>query len=273
MANKWFAATLGFLIPPLAFVYLAKLRVAALCFLLLVCFKVADYYFSSPVGFSILALLFSVVVAKYTYDLAIRVEYGSDRKWYSHWWGTLSIPMVFFSILLLVRIFVAEFFSIPSVSMSPTLEVGDHIVVKKWGYGTYGAFGFTLANSPIEDRVKPQRGEVVVIMPPFDPGQFFVKRVIGLPGDLVEFSNKQLMINGSPIDTENIGNGVFKEAFGETISTVKYTNDSSQLRSGKWAVPEDHYFVLGDNRDFSADSRVWGMLPGRNILGRVIVKW
>ncbi len=272
MANKWFAAILGFLVPPVAFVYLAKLRVAALCFLLLICSGIADYYLESLVGFSFLALLLSIASAIYAFILAKRADLASDRKWYSRWWGAVSIPVVIFSLIFLTRSFVVEPFSIPSESMSPSLEVGDHILVKKWGYGLYGSFGITLVNSKKENRIKPQRGEIVVIIPPHNTSAF-VERVIGLPGDLVEFGNKQLLINGSPIETENLGNGIFRETFGDNTYTVKYISDNSQLRSGKWAVPDDHYFVMGDNRDNSADSRVWGMVSANNIVGRVLIKW
>jgi len=206
------------------------------------------------------------------FNLSKKIELGSNRKWYSKWWGALSIPVFFLSLVFLTRSFLVEPFSIPSESMSPTLKKGDYILVKKWGYGLYGSFGITLMNTKIENKSKPRRGEIFVIIPPHDPRPF-VERIIGLPGDIVEFGNKQLTINGASIETNEIGNGVFQEKFGEEASTVKYINDNSWLRSGKWVVPDDHYFVMGDNRDNSADSRVWGMVPAKNIVGVVLLKW
>jgi len=272
MASKWFAAFLGFFIPPLAFVYLAKLRIAALCFLLLIGSGISEFYLTSFIGLSFFPLLLSVAIAIYAFFLAKKIELGSNRKWYSHWWGVLSIPVVIVVLIFLMRSFVVEPFYIPSKGMSPSLEVGDYILVKKWGYGLYGSLGLTLVSREINNRTKPQRGEVVVINPPRDPRPF-VKRVIGLPGDVVEFGNKQLLINGTLVKTESVGNGIIKETLGGNTSTVKYVNENSPLRSGKWVVPDGHYFVMGDNRDNSSDSRMWGMVPAKNIVGRVLIKW
>lgn len=273
MANKWFAALLGFLIPPLAFVYLAKLRVAGLCFFLLVCAGIADFYLASKIVYPFLTLLLSFLAAIYAFVLAKKTEFEGARKWYSRWWGVLLIPVTIFSIIFLTRSFVIEPFSIPSESMSPSLEMGDYILVKKWGYGLYGSYGITLVNSKIENRTKPQKGEIFVIIPPHD-SRLFVKRVIGLPGDVVEFGDdKQLIINEIPVETTSLDNGILQEVIGDNIFTVKYINDNSRRRSGKWIVPDAHYFVMGDNRDNSADSRVWGMVPDKNIVGRVLTKW
>lgn len=272
MANKWFAAILGFLVPPLAFLYLARLRVAALYLVLLAVSGISDSYLSSAIGFSFLALLLSVLSVIHAFILAKTVDFKDDRKWYSNWWGALSIPIFIFALIFLTRSFVVEPFSIPSESMSPSLEVGDYVVVKKWGYGLYGSFGSTLISQKLESRTPLSRGEIAVVIPPHDPRPF-VERVIGISGDVVEFRDKQLTINGKPIETKNLENGIVNEVFGENISTVKYINDNSLLRSGVWTVPNGHYFVMGDNRDNSADSRVWGMVPAENVIGRVLVKW
>ncbi|HMW73249.1 MAG TPA: signal peptidase I, partial [Cellvibrionaceae bacterium] len=194
MANKWFSALLGFFVPPLAFVYLAKLRIAAIFFLLMVCSVAADYYVASMVGFAFFALLLSVVSAVYAFVLAKKVQFEGIRKWYSWWWGVLSIPVTFFSLVFLIRSFAVEPFAIPSSSMSPTVEVGDHILVYKWGYGIYGSYGFTLVESKTQNRTKPKWGDVMVLNPPHD-SRPFVERIVGLPGDVVEFDNKQLFIN------------------------------------------------------------------------------
>ena len=272
MANKWFAAILGFLVPPLAFLYLAKLRAAALYLVLLVASGISDFYLSSAIGVSFLALLLSVLATIHAFILAKTVDFKNERKWYSSWWGTLSIPISIFTLIFLTRSFVVEPFSIPSESMSPSLEIGDYVAVKKWGYGLYGSYGITIFSQKVENRTPLHRGEIAVVIPPHDPRPF-VERVIGVSGDVIEFRDKQLIINGNPIETKNLKNGIVNEFFGENISTVKYINDNSRLRSGVWTVPDDHYFVMGDNRDNSADSRVWGMVPAENVIGRVFLKW
>jgi signal peptidase I len=272
MANKWFAAALGLFVPPLAFIYLAKLRIAALYFLLLVCSRCADVYLTSAIGFPFLTLLLALFAPAHAFTLAKSVSFSGDRKWYSNWWGALSIPIFLLTVMFLIRSFIAEPFSIPSASMSPSLEPGDHVLVKKWGYGLYGAFGITLVNQNIKYRTPLRRGEIAVVIPPHD-SRFFVERVIGIPGDVIEFDNKQLIINGIAIETKISTNGVMHEAFDQNISTVKYINDKSLFRSGKWTVPDGRYFVMGDNRDNSLDSRAWGMLPAENVVGRFLFKW
>ena len=272
MANKWFAAILGFLVPPLAFLYLARLRVAALYLVLLVVSGISDFYLASLIGFSFLALLLGIFATIHAFILAKTVNFTCERKWYSKWWGAFSIPISIFVLIFLTRSFVAEPFSIPSESMSPSLEVGDYVVVKKWGYGLYGSFGITLISQKVENRTPLYRGEIAVVIPPHDPRPF-VERVIGISGDVIEFRDKQLIINGNPIETKTLDNGIVHEVFGENLSKVKYINDNSRLRSGVWTVPEGHYFVMGDNRDNSADSRVWGTVPAENVIGRVFIKW
>lgn len=272
MASKWFAAFLGFLIPPLAFVYLAKLRIAVLCLLILLGSIIPDFHLTPFKGVSLLPLVLSLLSAVYAFVLAKKIELGSNRKWYSHWWGVLSIPVVFIVLIFLIRSFVVEPFYLPSKGMSPSLKAGDTVLVKKWGYGSYGSLGITLINREIKNRAQAERGDVMIIKPPHNP-RFFVKRVIGLPGDIVEFGDKQLLINGARVNTEDLGKGMINETLGGNTYTVKYVKANSPLRSGQWIVPDGHYFVMGDNRDNSADSRMWGMVPVKNMVGRVLIKW
>ncbi|MGR6874356.1 signal peptidase I [Pseudomonas sp. HK3] len=272
MSNKWFAAMLGFLMPPLALLYLAKLRIAALYLVLFVFSWVADYYLISVIGFSFVGLLLGVLAAIHGFILAKTVDFKEKRKWYSHWWGALSIPISIFVLIFLTRSFVVEPYLIPSDAMSPSLEAGDYVLVKKWGYGLYGSYGIRLFSQDIENRIPINRGEMVVFIPPHD-SRPFVKRVVGVSGDVVEFRDKQLIINGNLIDTTKSNNVVVSEIFGDNVANVKYINDNNPFRSGVWAVPDNHYFVMGDNRDNSADSRVWGMVPAENIIGRILIKW
>ena len=191
----------------------------------------------------------------------------------------------FFPILLIVvilRSFVAEPFRIPSGSMIPTLEIGDFILVKKYSYG----IRLPVLHTKIIDLGEPERGDVVVFRYPPQPNVNFIKRLIGLPGDQIEWtSDKKLIINGKPVEYK--GDGLYKvnDRQGEMISATqlketlpnKVTHDLILFpvgtRPGKWVVPKGHYFMMGDNRDNSSDSRFWGFVPEENLVGKASFVW
>jgi len=191
----------------------------------------------------------------------------------------------FFPVLLIVlvlRSFLVEPFQIPSGSMIPTLEVGDFILVNKYTYG----LRLPVAGTKIVEMNEPQRGEVMVFIPPHDH-RYFIKRVIGLPGDTIRYDDNVLSINGEPLPTEIIGetrielpNGMQQTGvlLSETVGDVTHETQiiaSAPRRGGSsaWVVPEGHYFMMGDNRDNSADSRVWGPVPEKNIVGKAFAIW
>lgn len=191
----------------------------------------------------------------------------------------------FFPVLFIVfflRSFIAEPFQIPSESMVPTLEVGDFIAVNKFAYG----IRLPVIDKKIIPVSDPKRGDVMVFIPPHDP-RYFIKRVVGLPGDKVAIVNNQLFINDeasiqtvlrrepstTPGDRcpEYV---VVNETFADHEHFMRMCSIPSTLgRSGSWVVPEGHYFMMGDNRDNSADSRVWSFVPEKNIVGKAFVKW
>lgn len=221
-----------------------------------------------------------------------------DEKYQKAYDAAIKDPAVFeysrsfFPVLMLVfvlRSFVAEPFQIPSRSMVPTLLVGDFILVNKFSYGIRLPILRTKV-IPIGD---PKRGDVMVFFPPHDD-RYFIKRVIGLPGDHIQYLNHDLYVNGVKIDSQ-----LLEKAEMETSSTadVKCSLLSSQLKlwsesiDGKpyvarkcdrpldlsvefdEVVPEGHYFMMGDNRDDSADSRDWGFVPEENIVGKAVAIW
>lgn len=273
MPNKWFSVFLGFLLPPLAFVYLARFNWAIIYFLLLIIAAASDFYLNTETGYSGLSILLAIVCCVHAFRTSKKITFTNGRKWYSHWWGALSIPVLFISAIFLFRCFLYEPFRIPSKSMHPTLQIGNHIVVSKFAYGRYGSFGTTIYEAALENRRKPERGEIFVFQAPHQKVTF-VKRIIGLPNDRIVFSNKQLFINGQAINTRQ-QNGVemYEENIGKHTYTVQYSNDNGFHRSHEITVPENAYFVMGDNRDNSADSRAWGMVPAKNIIGKVVVVW
>ena len=193
----------------------------------------------------------------------------------------------FFPVLLVVfvlRSFVAEPFQIPSGSMEPGLVKGDFIVVSKFSYGLrMPVWGNTLIPTG-----EPKRGDIMVFFPPEDP-RYFIKRVIGLPGDTVVLRNKQLTVNGEPVDISideqqemAAGKILVHEAFEDTTAAIHWQAGPSTQTGrtmvyagpeGQWQVPEGFYFTMGDNRANSADSRMWGFVPEKNIVGKATAIW
>jgi len=213
------------------------------------------------------------------------------------WWVEYSIS--FFPVILIVfvlRSFLVEPFKIPSGSMIPTLLVGDFILVNKFAYG----IRLPIVNKKIVDIGNPQRGDVMVFRYPVDPSLDYIKRVVGLPGDRIEYQNKRLAINGSPVPETQIDDYLsrermqFSQRFVENLGGVEHQiliddqapayvaqrfqfpySGNCQYNSLGFActVPPGHYFMMGDNRDSSSDSRVWGFVPDENIVGKAFFIW
>jgi signal peptidase I len=186
-------------------------------------------------------------------------------------------------IVLVVRSFAYEPFRIPSSSMMPTLRVGDFIFVSKFAYG----LRLPVVNHKFMDLGEPDRGDVVVFRLPSDPHTNYIKRVIGLPGDVVTLEGKQVRINGDPVPVELTGEEVEQECGGfwftarvgvETIGDVGhriYLSDQRDRPSpflGR-PVPEGQYLVMGDNRDCSRDGRIIGYIPEGNLVGKAVRIW
>jgi signal peptidase I len=160
--------------------------------------------------------------------------------------------------------------------MEPTLLPGDFILVNKFSYG----LRLPVLNNKIIDLGEPERGDVVVFRYPEDPSIAFIKRIVGLPGDKLEYRDKQLYINDKPITQEviprsagdNMGITQFIEYLGENGHQMQIMEGRPD-RDMKYEVPEGQYFAMGDNRDNSRDSRVWGTLPEQNLIGKAFLIW
>jgi signal peptidase I len=196
----------------------------------------------------------------------------------------------FFPVLLIVfilRSFIAEPFQIPSASMVPTLKVGDFILVNKFTYG----IRLPVIRTKVLDINQPQRGDVMVFFPPHE-SRYFIKRVIGLPGDSVRYANNQVFVNGELLTNEFVTSEsnkrkiydrcamtgghyqLFDEMIGDNTHQIrKCTNPVAFTGDKTWEVPEKHYFMMGDNRDGSDDSRRWGFVPEENIVGKAFAIW
>jgi len=183
--------------------------------------------------------------------------------------------------VLVLRSFVVEPFRIPSNSMMPTLLTGDFILVNKFSYGVR----LPVLNSKIIDVGEPKRGDVMVFRYPKNPSIDYIKRVIGLPGDKVAYYSKQLFVNGEPVKQKakgtytGIGSGVSMSGakkYLEQLSGMEHEiliDESRGTMEGEFIVPEGQYFVMGDNRDNSNDSRYWGFVPEENLVGKAFMIW
>lgn len=184
-------------------------------------------------------------------------------------------------IVLMLRSFLVEPFRIPSGSMMPTLLVGDFILVNKFTYG----IRLPVINKKMIDMNSPARGDIVVFRFPKDPSVDYIKRVIGVPGDRVAYYDKAIHINDKPMPQTSVGvyQGVGQ---GEDMTGAEHKHENLQtvehdilIKSGMpsvegvYLVPPGHYFVMGDNRDNSNDSRYWGFVPEENLVGKAFLIW
>jgi signal peptidase I len=183
--------------------------------------------------------------------------------------------------VLLLRSFLVEPFRIPSGSMMPTLLVGDFILVNKFEYG----IRLPVLNTKVVDLGEPERGDVVVFRFPKDPSIDYIKRVVGLPGDHIRYRNKTLYVNGEKVPQvpagRYIGSGSGLSMSGAEVRTEILGDVEHDILvmpnmrgvSTDTVVPEGHYFVMGDNRDNSNDSRYWGFVPDENLVGEAFMIW
>lgn len=234
-------------------------------------------------------VLYAVDVLKFR---KLRAKDAKEPLWVE--WGAGFFPVIL--VVFGLRSFVVEPFKIPSGSMIPTLLVGDFILVNKFTYG----IRLPVINKKIISINEPQRGDVMVFRYPEDPSLDYIKRVVGLPGDVVAYQNKKLTINGQPVVSTKLEDYLhperlyYSEQFSEKLGDVNHRllndRDAPTFISGAsnfpdrenctynsdgviCKVPAGHYFMMGDNRDNSRDSRYWGFVPEENIVGKAFFIW
>lgn len=202
-------------------------------------------------------------------------------------YGKSFFPVL--AIVLVLRSFLVEPFQIPSGSMKPTLEVGDFILVNKFAYG----IRLPVLDTKIIEVDDPQRGDVMVFRYPSDPNINYIKRVVGLTGDQIRYSSdKRLFVNGQPVAEKLLGEepgslgsaALYEERLGAAEHLIRKEMNRYRIEPGReWVVPQGYYFMMGDNRDNSNDSRYWndpaiarellGMVPDQNIVGKAFAVW
>lgn len=273
--NKLIAILLGFFFQPLGMLYIAKPKLAGLYLLLNVLVGVLDLWGGVNPDSGIqnvpLYLLLMFACAIHIYFLLRNYQPLMIRPWFSKWYGLSVFLIVLTALLTAFRAFLFEPYRIPVASMAPTLEPGQIMLVKKWGYGNYGAYGISFLKTEIHNELK--RGDIVAFEHPKQPTNIYVKRLIGLPGDIVEYGEDYLSVNRHNLYREYMASNddydIYKEQIADSAYSISLMKGRSAM-TGSATVPEGHIFVLGDNRDNSNDSRYWGFVPMPNIVGKVV---
>jgi len=210
-------------------------------------------------------------------------------------YGKSFFPVL--AVVLILRSFLVEPFQIPSGSMKPTLDVGDFILVNKFAYG----IRLPVIDTKVIPIGDPQRGDVMVFRYPNNPSINYIKRVVGLPGDHIRYAGKQLYVNGQKVEHELVeivpddevpaghplqtlaNAAIYREQLGEVTHLIRQKQLSQTPKPKEWVVPQGYYFMMGDNRDNSNDSRfwhsaempqeLWGMVPDNYIVGKAFAVW
>jgi len=293
--KKWIAIALSIFTTPLAFLYLGSLRWALVSFVLSTGLGVLSFVMP---GHEIVFGLISVALVVLWIWLVLRLmgkRTGEElRPWHTRWYGLLAIAAAWAVIVVLLRAFLYEPFKVPSSAMKPALPVGAMVLVQKHGYGHYGTMGYTLFHGALSAPLA--RGDIIAFDYPRDPKQTYLKRVIGLPGDKVVYRDKHVLVNGIDVrgkelpeylDDEKL---VYLKRYREKLDQIEHdilisdnapsrmtpdgftappqcTDDGATLSC---VVPAASYFVMGDNRDNSLDSRYWGFVPAKAVIGKVV---
>jgi signal peptidase I len=296
--RPWLAALLGLFAQPLGLLYVGAPAMAGAYFAATVALAVAGLFAGAraAVLLSIASLLLASAAAIHAFILARRRQPG-DRPWYGLKRSLVAIVVVPALAIALFRAFAFEPFRNVSAAMLPTLLPGTNVVVAKWGYGHYTTYGITFG------RTRPARavlrGELIVFDYPVDPTVSYLKRVVGVPGDTIRYRDRRLFVNGAAVE-QPPGTDVSRadvpagaEVAVEILDGHEYrvardpasplypppeppfdlTRCTAAAGDIECRVPPDRYFVLGDNRNNSADSRLWGFVSAANVVGVVVKRF
>ncbi len=213
----------------------------------------------------------------YFLDLFVLRKQRAEGEEAPEW---VEFPKSFFPVLVIVlvlRSFLIEPFKIPTGSMVPTLLVGDYILVNKFAYG----LRLPILGTEFIPIGEPKTGDIMVFKYPEKPSINYIKRVVGVPGDVVRYENKTIYINDKPVEQKFEAQfppsqpeyKIYRESLGDVTHDIMITELRPSEPSRTWVVPEDSYFVLGDNRDNSRDSRYWEFVPDKLVVGKAFAVW
>ncbi|HXU92771.1 MAG TPA: signal peptidase I [Gallionella sp.] len=257
--NKWVAAVLCLVFPPIGLLYVAELAWAAIYFsalLIIGAFALLQWILVVAV---VLSWGLSVVGAIHSYRLANAYPVNKSRPRYSRWYGLLGVCFGLFAAVFTFRAFLFEPFRFPSRSMIPTVEPGSYLIVKKWGYGHYGSYGITPFKQEITADL--QRGDLIVFDHPEERSMQYMMRLIALPGDKITYRDKKLSINGSEIPRRKVddyidqGNGLlplvkmsrFEETLDAGVHSTVITDERPESVIGSPSFPLKENCIFESN--------------------------
>lgn len=286
--NSLIASMLALFSLPLGFFYAGRPGVGIIylvCGILVSTFDYIKHKFIAPDS-SLLnipfALLFVVAAVIHAFLLAQDTK-PRPKPWYAKPAGLIGILAIILTPLVIIRSFFYEPFSVPSNSMAPTITIGDLIVISKKPYGNYGTYGVKFSTGKDLSQVI-KRGDVLAFHDSVK-NDVYIRRVVGLPGDTIKYEDTRLYINGkliqekliSSLNDPRFGNyKIYEESFAGQPYHIKKMDRQFGVVSrleGEWTVPQGHYFMMGDNREMSKDSRIWKAIPQANIIGKVVYIW
>lgn len=295
--NKWIAVVLSLILSPLGLVYVGRIRLACVFFLASAALGVVIFLGIFLQELEIIGMLLTVLLpifcAFVTYKIAVVFPEKSTRHWLTKWYGLTLVFGSFVSVAFIVRVFFYEPFRLPSVSMAPTGMLHANVIVKKWGYGHFSTFGFNFGSKPHSDLTA--RGDIIVFDYPPKKSLTYIARVVGIPGDQIEVDQHRLTVNGVRVTGEKLddflipSDGIYVSRYSERIGSNDYgvliNDDKRDIRPYDFElknlctnvgskvsckVPEGRFYVLGDNRSNSEDSRFWGFVKAEEVIGKVV---
>lgn len=275
--NRLIAVILSWFISPVGMLYLGRKGLAILYLLLIVgvvVFRMTILSVYSERHVWWLYSLIPLIAAVHAGWLALRIN--EPRKWYSRWYALIAVTLVFVTPVLVLRVFFYETFRIPAISMAPTIQLGDVVVVKKFGCGNYRLFDISVYQSSASESCQVNRGDVIVFQYPPKPYESYIKRVVAMGGDTVKIKDEDLYVNGKMVEVDYIDSNEQYTYYQETLDGKTYQimqmnqHTTHRYKFTEMTVPDGSYFVLGDNRDYSSDSRIWGVVPEENLIGKIV---